>query len=255
MYKEKKIYIVVIFILSFFSICYILFNSKNYKSVYLNDKTKNINIHFSVLADSMESYDKFVKRNSLLKYNIKSEPFVCSTERGIKQEIYTHDCIMDHSKLNIKSNILWNNLPVGFEYYFKVDSDVTLDTIELINQLNYYNNLKKNIVFGKVWRTQKSKFFLSGPFYGTNYLQNYTGKMEAEDVQFSENIGNDVLVVDWSTYYCGNAYPIKKNGVCSILVNHGECFYEDWAHCNIYYNYIEYNKLKTVRQIRNSPYN
>lgn len=255
MYKINRIYAFLVFLLLFFSTSFILFNFKNYKKIYFNNKLKNIKIHFSILADSMQSYNEFVKRNNLLKYNIEFIPFVCSTERGIKQKDYTHNCSMDHSKLNIKSNIIWNNLPTDFEYYFKVDSDVTLDIIELMNQLNYYNGFKKKLVFGKVWRTKKSKFFLSGPFYGTNYPQNYTGDIEAEDVQFSENLPDDVFVVDWSTYYCGNAYPIKNNGACSILVSHGECVYEDWAHCNTYYNYIDYNKLKTIGDIRNSLYN
>jgi hypothetical protein len=232
-----------------FIIAYIVYTFK--------DRPVNVNnngIHFSVLADSMDAYDNFVERNNLERYNVTSTPFVCSVERGVQQNRYTHDCIMDHSKLNIKSNLIWNQLPIGFKYYFKVDSDVTLDMPELINQLNFYSKFTNKLVLGKVWRLNDVKFYLSGPFYGTNYPQNYSGNIESEDIQFGQNIPDNVFVVDWSTYYCGNAYPIKQSGACAILVRHGACEYENWAHCNIYYHYVDYHRLKTVGEIRNAPF-
>lgn len=57
----------------------------------------------------MNAYDEFVVRNYLERYNIMSAPFVCSMERGVQQDRFTHNCTMDHSKLNIKSNILWTS--------------------------------------------------------------------------------------------------------------------------------------------------
>jgi len=162
----------------------------------------------------MNAYDDFVSRNEINKSSIESTPFVCAIERGVKQDKYTHECDMDHSKLGLKSKLLWNNLPLGYVYYFKVDSDVTLDMPELINQLYYYGNFSKKLVLGKVWRLSDVGFYLSGPFYGVNYPQNYTGDIESEDIQFGNNIPNDAYVVDWSTYYCCNSYPIKQSGAC-----------------------------------------
>ncbi|KAL7750518.1 hypothetical protein RI367_003853 [Sorochytrium milnesiophthora] len=63
--------------------------------------------------------------------------------------------------------------------------------------VEHYRHAPERLFLGRLSYINSQRYFMAGPFYGTNYVQNFTRYSNAEDVDFSDNVRtSDARAID-----------------------------------------------------------
>ncbi|KAI9137680.1 hypothetical protein BKA69DRAFT_1096448 [Paraphysoderma sedebokerense] len=175
--------------------------------------------YYDPTTTSQELKRYFSKDHDWLDYKC----LVCSTENGVNQTWYTYDCNVTHSNLQEKTALAWNNVPTGYDFYFKVDNDVLLNISILERFLRFYSRCNKDLLFGWIWRPRYMGFFLSGMLYGTSKPYKYNVSRQNDELNWSAGAPKSYFVVDWTHWFCGRSYGQLDDGRCKYLATHKKC--------------------------------
>ncbi|KAL7746743.1 hypothetical protein RI367_007906 [Sorochytrium milnesiophthora] len=219
-----------------------------------NGTAQPLEVLVSVMAESMADYRRFLKRNpGAASLNISSvrfvmRPVVCKSERGGANAEYTFDCEVVYESLWRKTDIIWNRLERAYDYYFKVDSDVIINWQFFQDIVEHYRYAPERLFLGRLSYINSQRYFMAGPFYGTNYVQNFTRYSNAEDVDFSDNVRtSDARAIDLQPYIYGREYEHRYHESCEWLVCHKECKEGGSARCTLARSLVNASEARVFR--------